>query len=80
MLTPRIPRRKGLITGYSSFNMGREHTNSYMHNDALKAKEKEIDVLARKLNRCENLIQAKDERIQELEELVEKLKSNRSSS
>jgi len=80
MLTPRIPRRKGLITGYSSFNMGREHTNSYMHNDALKAKEKEIDVLTRKLNRCENLIQAKDERIQELEELVEKLKSNRSSS
>jgi hypothetical protein len=80
MLTPRIPRRKGLIPGSSSLNMGREHTNSYMHNDALKAKEKEIDVLSRKLNRCENLIQAKDERIQELEELVEKLKSNRSSS
>ena len=58
MLTPGIPRRKRLLPGYTTFNLGREHTNSYMYDDTLKAKEKQIDILTGKLNQCENLIQA----------------------
>jgi hypothetical protein len=77
MLTPRIPRRKGLLPGYTSFNLGREHTNSYMYDDTLEAKEKHIDILTGKLNICENLIQAKDERIQELEKILENFQSQR---
>lgn len=80
MMTPRIPRRKGLLHVDTSFNIGEEYTNSHnMNDEILKAKEKEINILTGKLNQCENIIKTKDERIQQLEELIEKFKSEQVS-
>jgi hypothetical protein len=79
LMTPRTPRRTGLLPGYASFNRGGRYLDSYLYDDALRAREEEIDILRGKLKRCENLIRTKDKRIQELEERLGKIKSKRPS-
>jgi hypothetical protein len=79
MVTPRTPRRTGLLPGYASFNRNGRYMDPYIYDDALRTREEEIDVLRGKLKRCENLIKAKDKRIQELEERFGRVKSKRPS-
>jgi hypothetical protein len=55
-MTPRT----GLLPGYASFNRAGRYVQSYLYDDALRAREEEIDVLRGKLKRCENLIRAKE--------------------
>lgn len=79
MMTPRTPRRTGLLPGYASFNRTGRYVDPYIYDDAIRARDEEIDVLRGKLRRCENLIKAKDKRIQELEERIGKPKPKRPS-
>ncbi|CAF1500643.1 unnamed protein product [Rotaria sordida] len=80
LMTPRTPRRMGLLPNYGSFNRGGgRHIDPYLHDDALRAKDEEIDVLRGKLKRCEHIIKTKDKRIHELEERLEKIKPKRPS-
>jgi len=80
LMTPRTPRRTGLLPGYASFNRGGRYIDPLLYDDALRAREEEIDVLRGKLKRCENLIRIKDKKIQELEERLEKIKSKKLST
>jgi hypothetical protein len=79
LITPRTPRRTGFLPGYGSFNRGGRYHDPYMYDEALRAKEEEVDVLRGKLKRCETLIRSKDKKIQELEERLEKIKPKRPS-
>ncbi|CAF3295420.1 unnamed protein product [Rotaria socialis] len=79
LMGPRTPRRMGLLPGYPNFTKGGRHVDPFMYDDALRAKDEEIDVLRGKIKRCENLIKTKDKRIQELEERLEKAKPKRPS-
>ncbi|CAF1376878.1 unnamed protein product [Adineta steineri] len=71
MLTPRIPRRKGFKPTFPNLNKT---------NDVLNDKDKEIDVLKEKLDQCEDIIKTKDERIQELEQILQKFNSQQQQS
>ena len=78
MATPRTPRRTGLLPGYASFR-GSRYMDPYVYDESLRAREEEIDVLRGKLKRCETLIRAKDKKIHDLEERLERSKSKRPS-
>lgn len=79
LMTPRTPRRTGLLPGYASFNRTPRQLDSYLYDDIVRVKEEEIDVLRGKLKRCESLIRAKDRRIHDLEDRLGKIKSKRPS-
>lgn len=79
LVTPRTPRRTGLLPGYASFNRSGRYYDPYLYDEALRTKDEEIDVLRGKLKRCETLIRTKDKRIQDLEERLEKIKPKRPS-
>lgn len=81
MLTPRIPRRKARRATQVIDNAEKDETStSSRQEDVLKVKEKEIDLLRDKLDRCEDIIKEKDSRIQQLEDILGKFNSFRPPS
>ncbi|UJR29842.1 hypothetical protein I4U23_017385 [Adineta vaga] len=75
LTTPRIPRRKGRKSIEIDLNQDKEE-NVSSDNHVLEIKEKEIDLLRTKLDRCEDIIKEKDQRIQQLEDMLGKINSN----
>ena len=79
LTTPRTPRRIGLLPAYGSFNRVRRYVDPFVYDDTWRSRDEEIDLLRGKIRRCESLIKAKDKKIQQLEERLEKIKFKRSS-
>ncbi|CAF1395150.1 unnamed protein product [Adineta ricciae] len=79
LTTPRIPRRKGIKPVQMNFHEEKEENSSISNDEIVKIKEKEIDLLQGKLDRCEDIIKEKDKKIQQLEYLLAKINTNNST-
>ena len=81
LLTSHGSRRTGLLPGYRTIGRNGLFMDPYAppFDDALIFKDEEIEALREKLKRCEKIIRAKDKKIQQLENKIEKLRPRRPS-